>query len=52
MFVFSIGLETEDEKLKRTIIETALNNGRSSLETWQKLAIDEFGLVNGKCSCV
>lgn len=41
------GLETEDENLKRTIIEAALNDCKSNLATWQKLAIDEFGLVNG-----
>lgn len=44
-------LETEEEKLKRSKIEDALKNNKSTLETWQRLAIDKYGLVNGKVGC-
>lgn len=39
-------LETEEEKSKRSKIEEALKNNKTVLETWQRLAIEKYGLVN------
>lgn len=40
-------LESEAEKEKRIKIEEALKNKRATLKTWQQLALEEYGLVNG-----
>lgn len=44
-------METEAERKKRALIEEALNNNNTTLETWQNLAIDEFGLVGDDLRC-
>lgn len=41
-------IETEEEKFKRHKLEAALSNSQTDLKTWQKLAIEPFGLINGK----
>lgn len=38
-------LETEEERKKRGLIEEALSNNNSTLETYRNLALDQFGLV-------
>ncbi|XP_025836352.1 TBC1 domain family member 20 isoform X2 [Agrilus planipennis] len=43
---FDIASETPVEKEKRARIENALQNDKSNLKVWQKLAIEEYGLVN------
>lgn len=41
-------LETESEKEKRIRIEEALRSKNATLRTWQQLAIEDYGLVNGR----
>lgn len=43
-----LALETEEEKAKRLRIEQALEDKGSTLKTWQKLALESHGLVNGE----
>lgn len=39
-------IESDGERLKRERIEEALADGNSNLQTWQRLALEEHGLVN------
>lgn len=43
-----VATETDAEKEKRARIEGALSGKSATLKTWQQLAIEDYGLVNGK----
>lgn len=48
VYSFYIVPETDEQKAKRLLIETALANENTTLQQWQSLAISDHGLVNGK----
>ncbi|KAI4466472.1 tbc1 domain family member 20/gtpase [Holotrichia oblita] len=43
---FDEGSESPEEKIKLELIKDALSRGDSTLQTWRRLAIDRYGLVN------
>ena len=40
--------ENHEEKLKRIKIENALDDPKTTLETWKQFAKSEYGLINGE----
>lgn len=46
--MFIVELETPEELEKRQRIEEALSSDKSNIKTWQKLAIEKYGLVGGR----
>uniref|UniRef100_A0A6P7EZ45 TBC1 domain family member 20 n=1 Tax=Diabrotica virgifera virgifera TaxID=50390 RepID=A0A6P7EZ45_DIAVI len=48
---FDRALETEEETEKRLLIEEALNNEYTTINTWKKFALTEYGLVADDLRC-